>query len=264
MANFGRITARVQQRAAKFEGKLRKIIERAPEVVDQASAGASAILSATARLLASFGSETVRLNRLSRQRLNSMDPQQQNKLKTRAIDELQAQTREQIKEVLERYTRGKINVDAVRENMQTVLRRQTLAAAIIGVGGVGNLTENVLTAVRRQLTEQFKLLDGFIDAIADRQPTARDRARAAQFANSAYTISQTAQRQLMIDVNPGQDLEERRRLGGSEHCEDCIALAEEGWQDAGTLPPPGQGTVCGNSCRCSLETRVKDQDNQYV
>ena len=162
---------------------------------------------------------------------------------------------------MELYGQGKLPLAALRTRLQETLRRSALASAVIGVGGVGNLSENVLQAVQRQLTYQFERLDGFISEMSRRELTQKDRARALQYASSAHMISQTATRQFSLDTYGGAyELEERRFLGGAEHCDDCLALAAEGWVEVGTLPPIGQGTVCGNYCRCTLVTRPKDVD----
>lgn len=253
---------RSADRAVKFGVKLAKILDKASiDIVTASTVGADAILNATAKFLASFGSETIRLIKLSKAALNKLDSIEQMKLKTRAIEELQAQSRSQLQQVFEDYARGRIEVEQFKTTAQDILRQQALAAAIVGVGGLGNLTENILTAVQRQLTIQFQYLDGFIEDIESRDLTNKDRARIQQYALQAHTISQTANRQFQLDTHQGQELEERRRLGSVEHCEDCLSLSEEGWSPAGTLPPIGQGTVCGNHCQCWIQVRVKQEED---
>jgi hypothetical protein len=262
MADFGKITKgpRSAARAEKVEKRLRRFIrDRQLERDDSMDEGLDAVLQSTARFLGSYGPEVSRLNKLSRTRLASMDAQQVNKLKTRAIEEMQTITRAELAETLDRFARGRIDTATLRSSLQDALRREALASAVIGVGGVGNLTEATLTAVRRQLTAAFDLLDGFIKDIDPRPVVKRDYARLAMFGNAAHTIAQTAQRQFKLDAlaEDTQILEERRVLGGGEHCDDCVELAAQDWQEAGTLPPIGQDTVCGNSCKCTIETRIK-------
>jgi hypothetical protein len=264
MADFGQVTgqkvARSQKRAQKFSVKLQAAIERIPTLFETGNVAADAVLKATGKFLASFGTDVARLNRISRQRLTVLDPQQQNMLKTRAIAEIVAITRTELADQIERFARGRIDRYGLRDNIRDSLRVQALASAVIGVGGVGNLTENTLLAVQRQLSNQFRLLDGFIEQVSD-APSATERARLAQYANSAHTIAQTAQRQFRLDTlgTDDSDLEERRVLSGAEHCDDCLELAGLGWVESGVLPAIGQGTVCGNACRCTIETRIKGQ-----
>lgn len=269
MADFGQNTGqkglRSQKRAQKLEGRLRKIIENTGDTNKELAGTMDAIAAATSKFLASFGSAVVRLNRDSRRRLTTMDPTQANKLKERAIAEVIAITRAELSDAIAKYGRGRVDANQLRESLQQTLRRQALSSAIIGVGGVGNLTENVITAVRRSLSDSFRLLDGFISDIQGRSVENRDLSRLAQYANAAHTLSQTAARQFLFDtLSNAEDLEERRVLGGAEHCDDCIALAALGWVDAGELPPIGQETVCGNSCRCTFEIRPKSDSNTYA
>lgn len=248
---------RSEGRAAKFGERIGRLFNRTPSIANIISKTADAVIQSTAKFLASFGSETVRLNKISRERLASQDVVEQNKLKTRAIAELQSNSRDELRSIVEEYARGRISLTALEANMQATIRRQTLATTIIGVGGVYNLTENVLLAIQRQISDEFRLLDGFINDISGRELTNKDRARAVQYANSAHTIAQTAYRQFMLDNNLGVELEEHRRLGAAEHCPDCVELEAAGWQPAGYLPPIGQGTVCGNSCKCWIQVRTK-------
>lgn len=268
MADFGNLTGRKRPRsegrAVKFAARIQRLVDRLPPLVTLiGSRGAEATIKSVSRFLASFGSETARLNATSKRRLTEQTSAERNKLITRAVEEIQAITRRELTSALERYARGRIDIEGLRAAMQQTLRRQTLAAAIVGVGGVGNLTENVLTATRRALTQQFNLLDGFINDldVSGRTPTERDFNRARLYANPAHSIAQTAARQFFLDkMGDEGEVEERRILGGAEHCEDCLVYASEGWQPAGTLPPPGQGSVCGESCRCTMESRQGDSD----
>lgn len=264
MADFGRLSgskiARSAARAAKFAVRVRDVITRPTRtVIEGASAQAQNIFNSLKRFVTAVPGSGDN-HEIAQRRLQQHDSVEQIKLKQRAIAEVQADTRAELAEALEAYSRGRIKIETFGEIARGALRKEALASAIIGVGGIGNLTENVLTAVNRQLTEQFALLDGFIDQLAastTRDVTAKDRARLNQYANSAFAIASNASRQMQIDTNGAAQLEERRRLGGGEHCEDCLALEGEGWQPAGTLPPIGQGTVCGNSCRCFFQTRMR-------
>lgn len=265
MAKFGQLTGKAKARSEKLRKRIESATTRAGTVLGEVGSAAEAVVKSTAKFLAAFGSEVVRLNKLSTKTLSQQDPVQQTKLRERAVAEVQAQTKAELKAVMERYARGKITLDTFRSLAEQTLRRGALAAAIIGTRGVGNLTENVLTAVQRQLSAQFEQLDGFINELSTRELIQRDRARFLMYANKIHTISQTATRQFTIDMygdnNSTNELEERRFLGGAEHCDDCIELAAEGWVPAGSLPPIGTGTVCGDSCRCTIRTRMITRNN---
>ena len=255
MARFQRPSP---ERTAKFVDSLRKINDF--NLVGPR--GGQAPLKALAKFLSSFGSKVARLSQSSRNTLLNQNATQDQAMRETAIDALQENSKRQIKNALERYSQGRINHKALGVELTGIVKRQALASAIIGVRGVGNLTDNVLTAVKRQLSVQLAYLDGFLNDIEGRTLTSRDKARAAQYANAAWAMSQTANRQFNLDgAGAASQLEERRRLGGSEHCDDCIEMADE-WQPIGTLPVPGQGSVCGSNCRCTMEYRSADATQQ--
>ncbi len=269
MADFGKLTGqkilRSAMKTARFASKVKSLMTSATApFVEAASGQASNILRSVKRFFDSTPGQTETYNKVSTAKLEQQDATAQIKLKQRAIAEVQAQTREQLAQVLDAYSRGRISIEAFGEQARGIIRKQSLAAAIIGVGGIGNLTENILTATARQITEQFSLLDGFIDDLATkgRDTDAKDRARIRQYANSAFSVAANANRQFQIDRVGASELEECRRLGAAEHCEDCLSLADS-WEPAGYLPAIGQGTVCGNNCHCWIQVRTRsDNDAQ--
>lgn len=251
-----------RDRAEKFVNKL-KTIASDPSFNLIGPKGGKAALTAIAKFLAAYGSKVARLNKTARGELLQQTVTQDQNMREKALEQIQATSKREIKNYLEKYNQGKIDKKALRMQLQSILKRQTLTAAVIGVKGVGNLTDNVLTAVKRQLSVQLAYLDGFLEDIETRQLTAKDKARASQYANAVWSIAQTATRQFNLDMSgvSAVQLEERRRLGGAEHCDDCVELADS-WEPFGTLPVPGQGTVCGSNCRCTLEVRPITDDTK--
>lgn len=60
---------------------------------------------------------------------------------------------------------------------------------------------------------------------------------------------------LSVETDKGQYYG-RRRLGScSNHCQDCINYALQGWLPLHQVTPPGVNCVCGGRCYCSVETR---------
>lgn len=256
MADFGQVTGAKRSRSEKFKKRLIDIIESTGKRSIVGPQGAAdAVIGAIARFLDAFGSKTVVLNRQSKKRLAEMNDVERVKLRTRAIEELQAQTKAELSDVLDRFARGRIDEAEMRREGRDVLRRGALAAAVVGAGGVGNLTENALTAVQRMLSRQFNLLDGFINDMAPREITNRDAARMKQYAGFLHAVSEQVKRQVAIDSLGEREGREKRNLGAAEHCDDCIELASLGWVPIGTLPPIGSETACGDNCHCTIETR---------
>lgn len=253
---MARFTSRNKARSQKFSDRIEKLEKKAPELRVTGPRGGQSVIKSLSNFLASFGPRLVRLSKSSRKQLLRQEPLENTQMRDKALEVITTQSQKEIKSILDKYSRGKINKDQLRDMFQAVLRRQALASAIVGVGGIGNLTENVLTAVKRELVNQFAYLDGLIEDIEGRPINNRDRSRARQYANSSWAISQQAARQFVLDQNGGSadDLEEMRELGGSEHCDDCVEMAGE-WEPFGTLPPPGQGSVCGSNCNCRMVYR---------
>lgn len=230
----------------------------------EASKGTQAIVRAFTNFIDKFGGNRQTLISSARQRLRLSNTASTQILKDKAISLIQAQTQKHIQETLERYAKGRIDSDQFRQSMRQIITRSSLASAIVGVGGFGNLTENVLSAVRKQISKQFEYLDGFISDIQNRNLTQRDRARATMYANSVHSISQTAARQFRLDMQQELGLEiqkERRVTSAGENCEDCLAMEAEGCQPIGTLPAIGQESVCGTNCKCRF---VYDCDERYL
>lgn len=256
-ARWNPTSENVTQRSERLQKRLiRKLNYEDPNLlnISHPQRGDSEVVVAEmSRYLARFGPQLVRLIKTARDM--KLD-EQLNQARINAIDQLSRATKSELQDDLRRYESGKIDNDQLRSRLQATLRRQTLASAIIGAGGVGNLTENVLLAVRRHLSLQFQYLDGFLYDISTRTITQKDRARLNLYANSAYAISMTAQRQFNLDNNQASanELEEMRVLGGNENCDDCVEMAGH-WEPAGTLPAIGQESVCQSNCRCHFVTR---------
>lgn len=253
---MARFINRDKARSEKFSKRIQNLEQKQPELRVTGERGGKGVLNALSDFLSSFGSKLVRLSKSSRKQLLRQDPVQNTDMRDKAIAAITAQTAKEMESALDKYSKGKITQKQLRDQFQATLRRQALASAIIGVGGIGNLTENVLTAVKRELTSQLQYLDGFIEDIEGRPINQRDKARARQYANAAWATSQQAARQFVLDQNgnSADDLEEMRELGGSEHCDDCVDMAGS-WEPFGTLPPPGQASVCGSNCNCRLVYR---------
>jgi hypothetical protein len=49
--------------------------------------------------------------------------------------------------------------------------------------------------------------------------------------------------------------EMRRETTATESCPDCLDFAAQGWQPIGSLPLPGESSVCGSRCQCSVSYR---------
>ena len=110
-----------------------------------------------------------------------------------------------------------------------------------------------------KLQADYRRLLNFADAIANGEITiAQALNRANMYAGNARTQYWDAWRS-RNRAGVGRTLIEKRNLGAAEHCGDCTTLHARGWQMAGTLPTPGDGsTECLSNCKCTLEVREVD------
>lgn len=181
-------------------------------------------------------------------------------LRLPSIDAIILRTKQSLTQALKHYEAGQIGLNALKMQAQTVLRRSALAAlATVNVAqGVSVFDDNVLVAASRVLANVFEYVDTAVANIAAGVKGATIAFAAA--ANSLYAVSSVASMQLSLDeADSPEDLEERRVINSDDTCPDCYALSALGWQPFGTLPEPGQDSVCGARCHCSVQVRDTEE-----
>lgn len=127
-----------------------------------------------------------------------------------------------------------------------------LLSSLIAMGGlaVASLVGWGFTA--DLIKSQYEYLDGFANDIKSSPLTwlsGRLNARANLYRNSVYSSYENTNRNEA--AADGYNLE-RRILGASDHCSDCLDYASVGWQPIGTLPPIGD-SICMSNCKCEFE-----------
>jgi hypothetical protein len=154
---------------------------------------------------------------------------------------------------------GRISRGVFAEQFALEIKRQHLQNRALGAGGWDRLTAADYGAVGGKLQADYRRLLNFADAIANGEITiAQALNRANMYAGNARTQYWDAWRS-RNRAGVGRTLIEKRNLGAAEHCGDCTALHARGWQMAGQLPTPGDGsTECLSNCRCTLEVREVD------
>ena len=136
---------------------------------------------------------------------------------------------------------------AMRQEIKDEYIRQYLT----GVGGRDQMTPARWGQVGGMLSDQYRYLDGFdVGELSEAQIAARSR----MYINSAREGFERANKQIKVDAGA---TEEKWNLNPAEHCEDCIAFADMGWQlieeDAFGGAIPGSGaTKCLTNCKCGL------------
>lgn len=138
--------------------------------------------------------------------------------------------------------------------MAALIKEQHIISAIAGKGSRELMTYADWGRTGGRLGYQYNRLDNFAREIAAGHFSPEYiKARAKMYMNATRTAFWDATTQAHIDS--GKYTEERRVLGIAEHCPDCEYWAELGWSPIGTLPKPGDASVCIVNCKCTMEWR---------
>lgn len=161
---------------------------------------------------------------------------------------------------------GKLGVDEFELAMQREIRRVHLAASFVGQGGALNMTDQRMQLLDEAIQKQMQYLERFTNELKAKlkrnEPISmKDVRRAGMYADSAYTTAQQSLRSF-VQEEFGDESQERRVLGASEHCDGCVDEAAKGWQPVGTLTPIG-GKECGNRCHCEFQFRLKQSKEDW-
>lgn len=146
-----------------------------------------------------------------------------------------------------------VEIDAWYAGMKWEIIRSNATAAIAGKGGFLRMTLQDWGRVVEQVRGEFGYLAQFAQDVADgKLSPAQIAARASLYSQHAqvsyWQANVSAKRQAGFT-------QERRVLGQAEHCPDCVGYAAEGWVPIGSLPAPGDGSVCRANCQCTKEYR---------
>jgi len=153
--------------------------------------------------------------------------------------------------------RKQIAPNEFREAMRELIKQEHVRQALVGNGGLRNMDPAAWGRIGGNIGNQYKYLDNFTTDLVTKDLTeAQIAARAQMYANSAKMEFHAA----WHDANALSDEMAAVRwvMTPAEHCEDCIAFANLGWQLMRDDPfggaVPGDGTTaCGTNCRCHLE-----------
>lgn len=155
----------------------------------------------------------------SAERARGLTPTQQSTVRENALAEIQVQTRERLKDLMQRYANGKTSSDSFRTLAQNTIRRGVIAAAIVSVGGAANVTDSILSSIQSTISRQFDKIDSFVKELSSRKVTQRDRARFLNNSSTVGEIAKIATRQQSVEQTTS---EEAYALSDSGYCPDCI------------------------------------------
>jgi hypothetical protein len=140
--------------------------------------------------------------------------------------------------------------------MRDELRRAHLQNRALGVGGWDRLTQRDYGIIGRRLQDDYRRLVGFAEQIRLGEVSEAEAInRLNMYLGQARWQYWNAVKEHQQPSQPGFAIIERRVLGASEHCDDCIIYARVGWRPQGVLPRPSEQSRCDGNCACTIETR---------
>jgi len=173
-----------------------------------------------------------------------------------AVDTLNSQyVSDEVALITERLLDGRYDIATWQERMASTVKDAWIVNLRIGRGpDIGYPEYGAAGARLRQLYNQ---LNGFAFAISNGELTGRQiSARAKLYALSAITAYWLGRQHAKRAAGFTHEI---RLLNPAEHCDDCIGYAARGIQPIGTLPEPGEGSVCGANCKCEKKYFTADQ-----
>lgn len=174
----------------------------------------------------------------------------------RALDERITAGIDQVRAVTVGVLEGAVSVEDWQTAVAVELRRMHTQAAALGRGGWQQMTPRDWGRIGRALRDEYAYLRGFAEALAGGNLSeAQVNARLTLYVNGIWSSYWKGAAGAMQGAGM---TEERRILTPAEHCKDCEGYAAQGWQPLGSLPEPGEGSVCGHNCRCIKVYRAPD------
>jgi len=159
------------------------------------------------------------------------------------------------------YT-GEMPVDVWQQTMRQEIKTRYIQQYMAGRGGMGPMTQADWGSIGGQVADQYRYLDGFAREIAEgKLSEAQIAQRSEMYMNSSREAFERGQKRAAEAAGLKEVIWIKT---AKESCEDCIALANLGWQKAEPWPfkVGGVNAICGSgatrcltNCRCFLEYR---------
>lgn len=156
-----------------------------------------------------------------------------------------------IRTLSQRLQNNEINISEWQIQMSSIIKRAYIASLVKSRDGRQNISRSDLGTIGNIIRQQYKYLSRFAISLEVKieAGTLSDSFinRAVMYASAIITNSSQIERIIKGEQGFTQ---ERRILSGSNHCDDCIRYANQGWVGIGTLPALGQDCACITNCRC--------------
>lgn len=154
------------------------------------------------------------------------------------------------------------DVGAFGAAFRAEIKQAYIQQYLSGIGGLQAMTKADWGSIGGSLADQYRYLSGFLgDIESGKLSEEQIRARAGMYLNSSREAHERAKGKTARRLGMTHEI---WVLGEAEHCDDCLAFAEEGPQPKGHFPMPGAGqTQCLTNCQCHKEYVNPETGDSY-
>ena len=168
-----------------------------------------------------------------------------------AIDSYQVQRANNGQKITEKLTKGEVNTKEWMEQIAADLRDSHINIYALGSGGQNKLNSRDYGKIGSILKGEYSYLREFAKEIQNGDLTpAQIKSRVNLYYASVWKTHEISKENSHQKAGYRS---ERRILGSGKPCQDCLSYQAKGWVKIGSLPAPGDQSVCKVNCRCSKE-----------
>lgn len=170
-----------------------------------------------------------------------------------ALDVVIDNISDDMREVSESLRAGNISLADWQIEMMRLIKITHTSAALVSSGGVAHMTQATWGRVGAIVKNEYQFLRNYANDIAsgkqklDGTFLRRSMLYGNQGSSTYYRLNNIAMAERGFD-------EERSVLNPADHCDDCVAEENKGFQPIGQMIPIGR-RQCRSNCKCSVEYR---------
>ena len=214
--------------------------------------------------LLNIASNSLTANKTNKELLDAIGSMRKERQSRRLIDILESSLKDSLEDLAKGYNAKNLTKKDFLKKSKEALKTFSVASAIVGAGGIGNITPDIIKGVATNLEKQYQYFDRFSDkklglttginttGAADHRISTKNITALRNYASSIKGTYEMAEAQVLSDGE--YEVEERRVITAAESCVSCVTYASEGWVELGSLGEIGD-SECGSRCKCYFEYR---------
>lgn len=150
-----------------------------------------------------------------------------------------------------RLVSNKLTLPEFQTLMIDELKGSHLRMALLSSGGKNGISNNGYLSTARTLKEQYRYLNGFVNAIASGEMTENGIInRAGMYANSSAIAFNNAEK--VNRIENGAVYGRRVLDPQAQHCASCIKYERKEWTPVEEIVPRGTNCECHQNCKCTV------------